>query len=282
MKGNNMKRSFRKVRQLTLVTLILVMMAMPISGATISPAVHLNGVELAFDSPPYIVDGRTMVPVRAITEALGAQVDWDGETEIITISIFETTTLYLKIGISAYVINGNSYVMDAAPEIREGRTMVPLRFVAEGLGCDVIWHEATSSVELTKEGFVVSEAFAVNKDYTDEDLLWLARIVNVEGLDIGYEAKLAIANVVINRAKGDEYPDTVYKVIMDNDYAIQFPPAHRSSFQSLEPDEQSWLVAEDALKGNNNIDDCLYFNNRPFKSKADDLYKVIEGEYFYR
>lgn len=276
-----MTRSFRKACQRTLVTLIMVMMAIPISGATISPAVHLNGVELAFDSQPYIVEGRTMVPVRAISEALGAQVYWDAETEIITITIFETTTLNLKIGISAYTINGNSYVMDAAPVIREDRTMVPLRFVAEGLGCEVVWHEATSSVELTKEGFVVNEAFAVNKDYTDEDLLWLARIVNVEGLDIGYEAKLGIANVVINRAKGDEYPDTVYQVIMDDDYAVQFPPAHKSSFQILAPDEQSWLVAEDALNGENNIDDCLYFNNSPFKWKADELYKVIEGEYFY-
>lgn len=274
--------SFRKLGSLILVVLLMFMMMVPISATSLNPSVHLNGVELAFDSQPYIVDGRTMVPVRAISEALGAEVGWDGETEIITISIFETTTLYLKIGIGAYTINGNSYVIDAAPEIRDGRTMVPLRFVAEGLGCQVVWNEETASVELAKEGFVIDETFAVNNDYTEEDLLWLARIVNVEGLDIGYEAKLAIANVVLNRVKGDEYPETVYTVIKDDAYAVQFPPAHKDSFQSLEPDTESWQVAEDALEGKNNIEDCLYFNNRPFKWKTDDLYTIIEGEYFYR
>lgn len=276
-----MTKSIKMLWSIPLAMLVLVLMTVPTNAATISPAVHLNGVELAFDSQPFIIDGRTMVPIRAITEALGADVAWEPETEIITISIYETTTLYLKIGVSAYTINGNSYVMDAAPIISDGSTMVPLRFVAEALGCDVVWNEATASVELTKEGVIVSEAFAVNNDYTDEDHLWLARIVNVEGLDIGYDAKLAIANVVLNRAKGDEYPDTVLDVIMDDAYAVQFPPAHRSSFQSLEPDDQSWEVAEDALNGLNNVEGCLYFNNRPFQWKADDLYTVIEGEYFY-
>lgn len=276
-----MIKKTKRVSYLGMIMVLMVVMTLPAQASIIGPSVHLNGIELAFDRQPIIIDDRTMVPVRVITEALGAEVAWDGETEIITISIFETTTLYLKIGVSAYTINGNSYVMDAAPVIVDGTTMVPLRFVAEALGCDVVWDEATSSVELTKEGFDISEEFAVNNDYSDEDHLWLARIVNVEGLDIGYEAKLAIANVVLNRVKGDEYPDTIYKVIMDDAYAVQFPPAHRTSFQSLEPDEQSWQAAEDALQGTNNIEACLYFNNRPFQWKADDLYTIIEGEYFY-
>jgi spore germination cell wall hydrolase CwlJ-like protein len=113
------------------------------------------------------------------------------------------------------------------------------------------------------------------------DIVWLARICYVEGLDIGYGAKLAISNVVLNRVKDPRFPNTVYGVIFDDDYAIQFPPAHRSSFPTIEPSFESYIAAKNAFDGVNNISDCLYFNNSPFVSRANDLYIIIEGEYFY-
>jgi len=261
--------------------LVMILIGVPIQGAEDQIRVTMNGISLMFDSEPFIHEERTMIPVRTVAEVLGAdEIFWDEEQQRVII-VYEGVSYRLDIGSKTFLMGGIPREMDVAPLIADDRTMLPLRYMAEAFGFDVAWDEATQTVELTKLGVVVPEAYVLVSDYTEEDLLWLARIVNVEGLDIGYEAKLAIANVVLNRVKGDEYPDTVYDVIMDATYAVQFPPAHRSSFQSLEPDEQSWLVAEDALKGSNNIGECLYFNNRPFEWKADDLYKVIEGEYFY-
>lgn len=256
--------------------------ALPTSAATAMDFVdvNLNGVVLAFDKRPFVQEGRTMMPLRTLANALGAEASWDSEHEIITLH-HDGDVIYLKIGVKAYTLNGNATAIDTAPILHEGQTMVPLRIVAETLGCEVSWQEEENTVLLTKEGLVVDEALA-DPGFSEEDLLWLARIVNVEGLDIGYEAKLAIANVVLNRVASDDFPDSVYDVIKDKGYTVQFPPAHRSTFDSLKPDAQSLQVAEDALRGSNNIEDCLYFNNRPFKWKADDLYKVIEGEYFYK
>jgi spore germination cell wall hydrolase CwlJ-like protein len=88
--------------------------------------------------------------------------------------------------------------------------------------------------------------------------------------------------VVLNRKKSPYFPDTIHDVIFEVDTGyVQFPPAHRSGFRETEPDNKSIIAAKMALEGINNIGDCLYFNNRPFKGKDKDLYKIIEGEYFY-
>lgn len=271
------------MKRLMLILMLSLVMTIGMSLTAMAEedvSVTLNGVELAFDSSPYIFEGRTLVPVRTITEAIGAEVGWDSEQKIITIS-HDVGILYMRIGSNAYTLNADSYIMETAPEIKDSRTMVPLRFVAETFGFDVGWEADTRTVTLMKEGVEVDQSLAV-PSYSQEELLWLARIVYLEGLDIGYEPKLAIANVVLNRVKSDLFPDTVYGVIKDDNYAIQFPPAHRSSFDSLVPDAQSLEAAGDALSGSNNIENCLYFNNSPFKWKADDLYTVIEGEYFYK
>lgn len=266
---------------------ILVMFTMMMLGTTIHGIetkldVRINDQIIAFDSEPLIVDGSTMVPVRTIAEALGAKdIQWDEVKKIVTIETQEKV-LIMRIDDTSYINGDEPASMRVAPIISEGRTMVPLRVVAEGFGCDVSWNEAFQTVEITKDDTTVGDIHLSGTQYTYEDALWLARIVNVEGLDISYEAKLAIANVVYNRVKGDEYPDTVEGVIFDDAYAVQFPPAHKESFQTLEPSAESWLAAKNALAGENNIEDCLYFNNRPFQWKSDDLHTVIEGEYFYK
>lgn len=243
--------------------------------------VRVNDVILSFDSEPFIHSDRTMVPVRAIAETLGADaVTWNEKNQVITIGI-EGRTLAMMIGVTSYLVDGDTFEMDVAPIIADNRTMVPLRFVAETFGCDVRWNDVLNTVEIVKEGVEIMDKYVDEAQYDYEDVLWLARIVHVEGRGIGYEAKLAIANVVLNRAEVDQYPNTVYEVIKDNAYAVQFPPAHKTTFDALEPGLESWIAAKNALDGQNNVEDCLYFNNRPFKSKANDLFKVIEGEYFY-
>lgn len=265
----------------TLLMAALLMLSSPVAAGD-RVKVTVNGEELAMTTAPIIVEQRTLVPLRIIAEVFGGVVSWVPEGQYIVI-VFGEDRLEMMIGAAGYAFNSFPYLMDAAPILHEDRTMVPLRAIAEILGCQVSWDGTTRTVDLIKEGINVPENHrAPEKIYTDEDVLWLARIVNVEGLDIGYEAKLAIANVVLNRVKGDEYPDTVYDVIKDTDYAVQFPPAHRSSFDTLTPDVQSYQAARDALDGINNAGDCLYFNNAPFKWKASDLYMIIEGEYFYR
>jgi uncharacterized repeat protein (TIGR02543 family) len=113
----------------------------------------VNGTARALDSPPVIKNGRTLVPIRAIIEALGGTVGWDGTARKATVTL-GSTTIELWIGKAVAKVNGVSTPIDPAnanvvPEIINGRTMLPVRFVSENLGCLVEWADATKTITIT-------------------------------------------------------------------------------------------------------------------------------------
>jgi murein DD-endopeptidase MepM/ murein hydrolase activator NlpD len=113
--------------------------------------VYVNQRELPLDAPAYVQDGRTLVPMRAIFEALGASVQWDEATETVE-AHRGVTTVRLTVGSNtARCITdsvSSEVVLDTAPAIAEDRVFVPLRFAAEILGANVAWEEETRTVML--------------------------------------------------------------------------------------------------------------------------------------
>ena len=110
--------------------------------------VTLDGKQISFDVQPFIRDGRTIVPTRAIAEALGAEVVWDGGARSAVITKGETT-IRLPIGSKNAQVNGKTVTLDVPAEIQSGRTLVPLRFLAEALNFTVNWNAASNTAELT-------------------------------------------------------------------------------------------------------------------------------------
>ena len=262
--------------------------------------VKVNDKCIKMDTQPYIKDGRTYVSVRFVAEALGSKVDWiadqskvlistnEKDKEVITdlsetvagaVYADESEAIQLVIGSNELIALGEKKQMDVVPELVNGRTMVPIRFVSENLDCDVKWDELTYSVSIYKEGIVIPEELIENRWYTDEDLMWLARIVHVEVKGLSVNGRVAVANVVLNRVKSPEFPNTVYDVIFASG---QFPPVKKAGFKELVPSKDCFIAAKMALNGINNVENCLFFNNVPFKSKNITLYQRIDGEYFYR
>lgn len=107
----------------------------------------INGQVLAFDEFPFIINGTTMVPLRGIFEALGADVRWDGATGTV-IATRGDTTVVLKTG-SFYAIKNNMRLKLSQPvQQKNGRTMVPLRFISEALGADVQWDGELKTISI--------------------------------------------------------------------------------------------------------------------------------------
>jgi hypothetical protein len=110
--------------------------------------VTLNGTELQFDQPPVLDGGRTLVPMRAIFVALGAEVDWDGDTQT-AIGVKGDLTVTLQIGSNILVKNGENITLDVPAKIVGGRTLVPARAIAESFGADVRWDGDAQTVIIT-------------------------------------------------------------------------------------------------------------------------------------
>lgn len=110
--------------------------------------VMLDGNYIEFDVPPQIINGRTMVPVRAIFEAMGASVTWEQSTSS-AISRKGETTVIMKLNSLYMDINGVMNEMDVSPVIIDGRTLAPARYVAEAFGADVQWDSENNTVIIT-------------------------------------------------------------------------------------------------------------------------------------
>ena len=110
-------------------------------------AVELNGQRVAFDQEPVIQDGRTLVPLRAIFEAMGASVKWDAATQTVS-STRNGTTIVLTIGSNILYKNNTPITLDVPAQIMGNRTMVPLRAIAESFGAAVSWDESTRTVAI--------------------------------------------------------------------------------------------------------------------------------------
>lgn len=120
----------------------------PYIGTLIGFGVEVDNRPVVFDVRPYIDNNnRLMVPLRAIVEALGAVVNWNSADKSITIAK-QADSLLLRIGMINANVNGVMKKMDTYPVIRNGRTMVPLRFVGEYLNTVVNWDTITKNVTI--------------------------------------------------------------------------------------------------------------------------------------
>lgn len=126
--------------------------------------VTVNGKLIdADDCLPYIKNSRTMVPLRAIFEALGAAVTWDDETKT-AIGVKGDTEVKIAIGENVLYKNGEAIMLDAAAEIANGRTMVPVRAVSEALESRVEWHNDTRTVEIIAEDALLKTWFTYDEE----------------------------------------------------------------------------------------------------------------------
>lgn len=105
------------------------------------------GKEIKPETPAYIENGRTMVPLRFISEALGEKVDWKADTKTVLIGDNKAS---LVIGEKEIEANGKKIAIDSPAVIKDSRTFVPLRAISEILGAKVDWESSTRSVKISK------------------------------------------------------------------------------------------------------------------------------------
>jgi hypothetical protein len=159
--GKFMKKSIKNVFCVLLSATMLLGGVSAVYGGEKSISLQINGSEISAEVPPTVIDGRTMVPVRAIFEAVGANIDFNAETKTITAKKGDTT-VKMTVGANAVTVNNKEVQLDAPVVIVNGRTLAPARFVAETFGYTVQWDSENKIVEITG-----GESTEFYKDYSD-------------------------------------------------------------------------------------------------------------------
>jgi len=121
-----------------------------------NPIMQINGESEEIDkgrgTSPIIESGRTLLPIRAVVEAFNGVVDWDNSSRAAILTM-NGDVIRLVIDSKTAYLNDEAYTLDVAPKIINGRTMLPIRFVAEGFNLGVAWDGATRTVTVIRNGF---------------------------------------------------------------------------------------------------------------------------------
>lgn len=133
---------------LSALAVVLALANLPAKAEAGGVKLIIDGKPVVPDVPPVIKNNRTLVPLRVISEGLGAQVGWNATTRTVTVWA-PGHEISLVIGRSTATVDGKSLKLDAPAEIIKNRTFVPLRFIGEALGAEVYWEQNTRTVTIS-------------------------------------------------------------------------------------------------------------------------------------
>ncbi len=267
----------------------------PVTEAAAQDAIplYVDGIRVG---DGLLMDSTTYVPLRAFCRAMGRDLhmDWDEETQTMTVTLERDIELHpqtdwdveeeeeligpgepipaeeegetvrksllltASCGDAYLTANGRCIWAPAGLRMADDKLMAPIRALAEIFDLDVIWHDDTRSVSLDSRQLDILED--AESYYDEDDLYWLSHIIYAESGNQPLEGMIGVGNVVLNRVADPTCPDTVYDVIFDNRYGVQFSPTETGTIYD-EPNELSVVAAKLCLEGANVAEDSLFFVN---------------------
>ncbi len=250
-------------------------------GCNVPVDIDINGKLIKCTEKPILIEGTTYIPLRAFSDAVGGTLEWD-EKEL-------AAKVNIDSHFFAFYPETNRCIIDGTERDYEvfyynNLTFIPIRAVSEILGYSVSWDDFYLTVKISTPDVVVNEKY-IDKSFTYEDILYLAKITHIESGNEAFKTKLGVADTVVNRVKSSQFPNTVKEVIFDTKYGVQFPPAHSDKINTV-PSKESVIAAKCALVGVNVVRNSIYFadidyaaaswvhNNRPY-------YTSLGGIAFY-
>lgn len=183
----NMKRIYKGlVSGVLSIGMLCAGWSVPMAYAAGNISVYIDGDYLRTDVPPYIKNGYTMLPMRAVYENLGANVRYNSQSKEIIVSA-DGDVLKLYIGRKTAYLNGSPISLSVSPEIKNGRTMVGLRDGADLIGADIDWDSRTREISIWTDGDGYDDWHYDDNEYSFDDIKegsWMDEWSQRAGLNI--------------------------------------------------------------------------------------------------
>lgn len=200
------------------------------------------------------INGIYYLPVRASFNALGAHVSYNSSTRTVTVTM---SGLVLTATDGAYVVYANDrplFNFSPAVVMSNGRMYIPASTLAKAVGLSM-----STEGGVSLNGSVKPLAHA-SKFYREDEVLWLARIIMAEAGGESLLGQIAVGDVILNRVKSDLFPNTIWSVIFDRKYGVQFSPVANGTIYNT-PSFTATLAAKICLEGVSLSDNAMYFLN---------------------
>lgn len=240
--------------------LLVLLCLISVTGISASAAsLRINGAPVSVRVT--IINGSAYVPLRAITNVMSpeASVAWENGRAVIRKPGLTITARPGDIYMDA---NGRKLYAGEGIKVENGVMTVPLRAFAKAFGATAAWDGATSTAVITAgSGTIVpGDSF-----YDNDSVYWLSRIINAESLGEPLKGKIAVGNVILNRVKSTDFPNSIYGVIFDGRWGGQFQPVKNGTIYNP-PTAESILAAKLCLDGAPVAGDSLFFLNPAISS----------------
>lgn len=275
---------------ITAAVCILLSIFLSVSALGVSPeeaepevTITLDGEVMELDVLPVRIDSNIdseiYVPMLEFCEEMGAKVlKWDEDSQS-ALAIFREFAIDATAGNDYVTANGRCLYASEGCYLSEGTLMVPASAIAKALDAYVQWDDETGTLSISSGSGMIESG---DSYYDENELYWLARIIQAEAGCESFTGKVAVGNVVMNRVKLSGFPNTVYGVVFDTNCGVQFEPILNGSIYNT-PSSDSYAAAKLALEDAKPVGDCLFFAsisdcwaafNRPY-------YGMIGRHYFY-
>ena len=149
------------------------------------PIMKVNGTDTEIDpgngTTPVIISGRTLVPIRAIIENMGGTVEWNSEARESVLTYGEDV-IRLTIDSQTAYLNDSASTLDTAPTIINGRTMLPIRFIAEGFGFDVDWDQEERTITISEKAAAENDSQNNTETPKNAPVVYMTKDITPEAL----------------------------------------------------------------------------------------------------
>ena len=230
------------------------------------PSVRWNVAGVMRDDG-YLVQGTSLIPLRDFLTAAGLSpsITYSAGTRSATVTVDSLgLSLQATDGNSVVYCNGRVFYSQVPTKIlSDGRMYLPARLLAKALGMTLRWDGATRTVyyDGTPSPIPTAEEY-----YSPDELYWLSRIISAESRGEPLLGQIAVGCVVLNRVRSPEYPNTIWGVIFDRKYGVQFSPVANGTIYAT-PYSVSVIAAKICLEGTTVSADILFFLE-PSKSSS--------------
>lgn len=220
------------------------------------PAITLEHNGKSLGSIARLINGTVYIPIRQFVESVSsAKVTYYSQTKTLTVT-GDGHNISVNDGAFVFYAGGRP-IFERTPTVlmNNGRMYAPMSTVAKAL-----------SLSYTYDGYTANTAGSVapvtpaDKYYASDAVYWLSRIISAESKGESLLGQIAVGTVVMNRVKSGDFPNTIWGVIFDRKYGIQFSPVANGTIYDT-PSYNSILAAKICLEGYRVSEDILYFIN---------------------